>query len=186
MEYRIIEHSFEPVYDEYSRILILGSLPSVKSRENNFYYGHPKNRFWRVLWRIFEENGCNNETGETSRLRDSTLTEMSIDSFSIEEKKKFLHDNHIALWDVIAKCDIMGSSDSSIKNVIANDINLILDSAAIEAIYVNGTKAHELYMKYCYPGTGREAVKLPSTSPANAAWTLERLIASWSIINRAY
>lgn len=173
MEYRTIEHIFEPVYDEYSRILILGSLPSVKSRENNFYYGHPQNRFWRVLWEIY---------GGAELLCD--LNKYPIDSFGIEEKKAFLHEKHIAIWDVIAKCDIVGSSDSSIKNVIPNDIHMILDRAPIENIYVNGGKAYELYMRYCYPCTGREAVKLPSTSPANASWTLERLIASWKVIRK--
>lgn len=162
MEYQTIEHIFDPVYDGNSRILILGSLPSVKSRENNFYYGHPQNRFWRVLTEVF---GDDNEA-----------------ILSIEQKKCFLHENHIALWDVIARCDIAGSSDSSIRNVVPNDINLILDKAPIEAIYVNGGKAYELYMKYCYPACGREAVKLPSTSPANAAWSLDRLIQVWKTI----
>ena len=162
MEYQTIEHIFAPVYDWNSRILILGSLPSVKSRENNFYYGHPQNRFWRVLATVFGED---NEA-----------------ILSIEQKKRFLHENHIALWDVIARCDIAGSSDSSIRNVVPNDINLILDKASIEAIYVNGGKAYELYMKYCYPVCGREAVKLPSTSPANAAWSLDRLIQEWKTI----
>ena len=172
MEYRTIEHTFEPVYDEHSRILILGSLPSVKSRENNFYYGHPKNRFWRVLWTVFA-------AAEPS---EGTDGEYAIDSFDIEEKKEFLLANHIALWDVIYKCDIAGSSDSSIKNVIPNDIGLILRRAPIENIYVNGNKAYELYMKHCYPVTGRDAVKLPSTSPANAAWNLDRLIQVWKTI----
>ena len=173
MEYHTIEHTFEPVYDSGSRILILGSLPSVKSRENNFYYGHPQNRFWRVLWNIFE--GENIDNGNKSYM---------VDLFSIEEKKSFLHANHIALWDVIARCDILGSSDSSIKNVVPNDISVILSSAPIEDIYVNGGKAYELYMRYCYPKTGREAVKLPSTSPANAAWTLDRLIKTWNTIKK--
>ena len=171
MEYRTIEHTFEPIYDEGSRVLILGSLPSVKSRENNFYYGHPQNRFWRVLWEIFE--------GENAAGRNKAYP---VDPFSIEEKKAFLHAHHIALWDVIARCDIAGSSDSSIKNVVPNDIGVILKYAPIENIYVNGGKAYELYMRCCYPLTGREAVKLPSTSPANAAWTLDRLIKTWNTI----
>ena len=172
MEYRTIEHTFEPVYDEHCRILILGSLPSVKSRENNFYYGHPKNRFWRVLWTVFAmENPSAGTDGEHP-----------MDSFTIEEKKEFLLANHIALWDVICKCDIAGSSDSSIKNVIPNDIGLILRSAPIESIYVNGSKAYELYMKHCYPVTGRDTMKLPSTSPANAAWSLDKLVQVWKTI----
>lgn len=175
MEYRTIEHTFEPVYDSGSRILILGSLPSVKSRENNFYYGHPQNRFWRVLWTIF---------GEAESELSKNQNVYPIDTFSIEEKKSFLHANHIALWDVIARCDIAGSSDSSIRNVVPNDIGVILGSAPIENIYVNGGKAYELYIRYCYPHTGREAVKLPSTSPANAAWTLDRLIKTWNTIKK--
>lgn len=203
MEYRTIEHTFEPVYDSESRILILGSLPSVKSRENNFYYGHPQNRFWRVLWEILGESGTEkNEVkefcggnmqgdGSVSEKLGDKVSGMQkgkkvypIDTFSIEEKKEFLHANHIALWDVIARCDIAGSSDSSIKNVVPNDISVILQSAPIENIYVNGGKAHELYMRYCYPLTGREAVKLPSTSPANAAWTLDRLVKTWNNVKK--
>ncbi len=203
MEYRTIEHTFEPVYDSESRILILGSLPSVKSRENNFYYGHPQNRFWRVLWEIFGETSTEknevaqfcNENMEVYGDKAEKFGDIEdglrkgkkvypIDTFSIEEKKKFLHANHIALWDVIAKCDIAGSSDSSIKNVVPNDISVILKSAPIENIYANGGKAHELYMRYCYPLTGREAVKLPSTSPANASWTLDRLIKTWNNVKK--
>lgn len=180
MEYRTIEHTFEPVYDEHSRILILGSLPSVKSRENNFYYGHTKNRFWRVLWTVFDM--VNPPEGTGGEYQYSIERFAIIDSFTIEEKKEFLLANHIALWDVIYKCDIAGSSDSSIKNVIPNDIGLILRRAPIENIYVNGNKAYELYMKHCYPVTGRDAVKLPSTSPANAAWNLDRLIQVWKTI----
>lgn len=177
MEYRTIEHTFEPIYDEGSRVLILGSLPSVKSRENNFYYGHPQNRFWRVLWEIFEGEN------EAKQAEDKIcMRGCPVDAFSIKEKKTFLHAHHIALWDVIARCDIAGSSDSSIKNVVPNDIGAILKCAPIENIYVNGGKAYELYMRCCYPLTGREAVKLPSTSPANAAWTLDRLIKTWNII----
>lgn len=179
MEYRTIEHTFEPIYDEGSRMLILGSLPSVKSRENNFYYGHPQNRFWRVLWEIFEGTDAQ-EHGEDKLY----AKECPVNTFSIEEKKEFLHVHHIALWDVIARCDIAGSSDSSIRNVVPNDIGLILKNAPIENIYVNGGKAYELYMRYCYPPTGREAVKLPSTSPANAAWTLDRLIKTWNTIKK--
>ena len=181
MEYHTIEHTFEPIYDEGSRMLILGSLPSVKSRENNFYYGHPQNRFWRVLWEIFEGTDAQGRGEEKLYAR-----ECPVNTFSIEEKKEFLHAHHIALWDVIARCDIAGSSDSSIKNVVPNDIGVILKNASIENIYVNGGKAYELYMRYCYPLTGREAVKLPSTSPANAAWTLDRLIKTWNTIKNKF
>lgn len=163
MEYETIVHTFDPVYDSDSKILILGSLPSVKSRENNFYYGHPCNRFWRVTAAV---TGC--QIPET-----------------VQEKKRFLLNNHIALWDVIARCDIIGSSDSSIKNVTANDMNIVLCHADIRCIYANGGKAYELYMKYCYPQCKRNIVKLPSTSPANASYSISRLEEAWIIIKEA-
>ena len=155
-----IVHPFEPFFRADSKILIVGSLPSVKSRENGFYYGHPQNRFWKVL---------------------AALTESGTPQ-TIEEKKTFLLQNHIAIWDVIARCDIIGSSDSSIKNVMPNDMRVILEKAPIKRIYANGGKSFELYMKYCYPVCKREIVKLPSTSPANAAFGMERLCAEWGKI----
>ena len=157
-EYEHVRHEFEPIYNANSKILILGTLPSVKSREQNFYYGHPQNRFWKVLARI-----C-----ETEKVPES-----------IEEKKIFLLEHQIAVWDVIAECDIIGSSDSSIKNVVPTDLNIILKNAPIQQIYGNGGKAYTLYQKYSYPKIQREMVKLPSTSPANAAWQIERLTESW-------
>ena len=163
MEYQTLDHIFNPVFDEYCEILILGSFPSVKSRENQFYYGHPQNRFWKVL---------------------AALTESGTPQ-TIEEKKTFLLQNHIAIWDVIARCDIIGSSDSSIKNVMPNDMRVILEKAPIKRIYANGGKSFELYMKYCYPVCKREIVKLPSTSPANAAMSLERLTEAYSVILKA-
>ena len=156
-EYQNIHHTFEPVYDENSRILILGSFPSVKSRENHFYYGHPKNRFWKVLASILEE-----AVPET-----------------IEEKKAMLLNHHIAIWDVIESCTILGSSDTSIKDVVVNDFTEILQNSKIEKIFVNGTKAYELYHKYAEKKTGIKAVRLPSTSPANAAWKLDGLCQTW-------
>lgn len=156
--YQHIRHEFEPIYNNESRILILGTLPSVKSREQQFYYGHPQNRFWKVLGNLC----CVEKIPET-----------------VSEKKEFLLKHHIAVWDVIAECDIIGSSDSSIKNVIPTDITRILKEAPIQGIYANGGKAWELYMKYCYEMTGREIVKLPSTSPANAAFQMERLLKVW-------
>ena len=150
-------HEFPPFYDRESQILILGSFPSVKSRESKFYYGHPQNRFWPLL----------------AQLRG---TERPV---SVDEKKRFLAQQHIALWDVIASCTITGSSDSSIKDVVVNDLSRILDTAPVRQIYVNGRKAEQLYNKYTFPKTGRKAICLPSTSPANAAWSLERLVASW-------
>ena len=157
MEYEHIVHSFEPIFDSASQILILGTLPSVKSRETNFYYGHKQNRFWKLLAGILSE-----KKPET-----------------VEEKKDFLHRNCIAIWDVIQSCDIKGSSDSSIKNVEPTELRKILDASNIKQIYANGSKAGQLYKKYQLPLTGMEAVVLPSTSPANAAWSLERLCEAW-------
>lgn len=161
-EYEHVTHTFEPVFNNDSRILILGSFPSVKSRENNFYYGHPQNRFWKLLARIYEA--------------DVPQT--------IEEKKLFLLEHHIAVWDVIESCTIIGSSDSSIKDVVVNDFSMILKNSRIETIYVNGGKAYELYHRYAEKQTGISAVKLPSTSPANAAWNLDRLCMEWEQIKR--
>lgn len=168
--YEHVTHTFEPVFDEHSRILILGTFPSVKSRENQFYYGHPQNRFWKVLAGVMSKCG-----GESH---------MDLVPKTIEEKKAFLLKYHIAIWDVIAGCDIVGSSDSSIRNVIPNDMNVILTKAPIRQIFANGGKAYELYQRYSFAGTQREIVKLPSTSPANAAFGLDRLVEEWKIIKK--
>ena len=154
------QHPIPPLYDENSKVLILGSFPSVKSREQMFFYGHPQNRFWKVISAVM----C----------ADTPVT--------IEEKSDFLHANHIALWDVIASCDIIGSSDSSIKNVVANDLTEILRNADINQIFVNGKTAEKYYIKYIRDTIGREAVCLPSTSPANAGWSVERLVEAWVIV----
>ena len=156
-EYTHIQRQFGPVDDENSKILILGSFPSVKSREANFYYGHPQNRFWPLLARLLE---C--EVPE-----------------SIEEKKTLLLNNNIALWDTLDSCDIIGSSDSSIRNAKPVDIMQILNSAAIQKIFCNGGTSHTLFVKYLTPVCGVIPVKLPSTSPANAAWSSERLYNEW-------
>ncbi len=158
--YQSLSHTFAPVYDEYSKILILGTFPSVKSREQNFYYGHPQNRFWKIIAAITES-----EVPET-----------------IEEKKKLLLANHIAIWDVIKNCDIIGSSDSSIKNVAANDIAGLLKKTSIKTIVANGATAERLYNTYALSQTGVPIIKMPSTSPANAAWSLERLCGEWEKI----
>ncbi len=150
-------HEIPPVYNENSRILILGSFPSVKSREGRFFYHHPQNRFWKVLAAVCEEE----VPGE------------------IGEKKAFLLEHGIAVWDVIASCEIHGSSDSSIRNVAPNDLTPILSGADIRCIFCNGGTSHKLYEKYLKGQTGREAVKLPSTSPANAARSLEALTELW-------
>jgi len=166
MEYQNLTHYFEPVYDKNSRILILGTFPSVKSRENGFYYGHPQNRFWKVLAAV---------TGE-----DMQDTEAEIRApQTIEEKKRFLLKNRIAIWDVIRSCDICGSSDSSIKNVIPNRLDTILENCDIRMIFANGATAGKLYKKYMEPECGREICVLPSTSPANAAYDLKRLVEIW-------
>lgn len=156
-DYQQITHEFAPVFNNESKILILGTLPSVKSREQQFYYGHPQNRFWKVLAHI---------TGETVPT-------------SIPEKKELLLTHHIAIWDVIKSCEIIGSSDSSIRNVVAADIGFLLENSNIDVIFGNGAKACELYNKYTFAKTNRPIEKLPSTSPANAAWSLEKLSAYW-------
>lgn len=152
-----VTHTFEPVYNENAKILILGSFPSVKSRENQFYYSHPQNRFWKVLAGVLEE-----KVPQT-----------------IEDKKVFLLEHHIAVWDVIESCDIVGSSDSSIRNVVAHDMNFILEKAKIQKIIANGNKAYDLFIKYCKEAGQPELVKLPSTSPANAVYKLDDLIMDW-------
>ena len=158
--YQHIVHTLAPVYDAASRVLILGSLPSAASRAQGFYYGHRQNRFWRVLAAVYGEDIPGN----------------------IGTKKHFLLSHGIALWDVIRECDIVGSSDVSIKNAAANDISAILRAAEIRLICTNGATAHALYDRYILPAVGREALRLPSTSPANAAWSLERLTAAWAVI----
>ncbi|HIU76125.1 MAG TPA: DNA-deoxyinosine glycosylase [Candidatus Pelethocola excrementipullorum] len=153
------DHSIEPVYNQESKILILGSFPSVKSREAGFFYGHPQNRFWKVLSAL-----CGGNLPVTT-----------------EEKEQFLLKHGIAVWDVIASCTIVGSSDSSIKDVVPNDLNRILQTADIRQIFTNGGTADKLYKKYLQSSTGIQPVKLPSTSPANAAWSLDKLVEAWKI-----
>lgn len=157
-------HPIAPVFDKDSKVLILGSFPSVRSREEGFFYGHPQNRFWKVTSQIFGE-------------------ELPV---TIDEKKAFLIRNHIALWDVIGSCEIEGSSDSSIRDVTVNDLSVILDVADIRAIFLNGKKAEQYYLKYLFPVLKRDAVCLPSTSPANAAWNLDKLITVWGAISEVY
>lgn len=156
----LVFHPIPSVYDGNSRILILGSFPSVKSREGCFFYHHPQNRFWKVIAGVLQV--------------PVPLT--------VEEKRQMLLSHGIAVWDVIASCRITGSSDSSIRDVKVNDLSQILQAAPIRAIFVNGGTAAAMYKRYCSESTGREAVKLPSTSPANAAWSLERLLTVWSQI----
>lgn len=154
---KTITHPFPPLYDENSRILILGSFPSVKSREQRFFYGHPQNRFWKVLSAVL---GC-----DTPR--------------DIPEKKELLLSHGIALWDSIARCEIKGSSDASIDQVVPNDLRPIFETAEIRQVFCNGRKSWEMYHRFIEPVNARPAVCLPSTSPANAAWSLERLTQEW-------
>ncbi len=158
----MITHPFGPLYDNNSKILILGSFPSVKSREQMFFYGHPQNRFWKVISAVFGE-----QTPDT-----------------IDDKKQFLLSHNIALWDSIKSCEITGSSDSSIKNAVPNDIGVILKSADIKAVFTNGKTSDKYYNMYIKSAVQRESICLPSTSPANAAWNLERLTDAWSVIKK--
>ena len=157
-----ISHPFGPLFSPESRTLILGSFPSVKSREQNFFYGHPRNRFWKVIAALYGQDAPG----------------------SVAEKRELILSHGLALWDSVSSCVITGSSDASIREVRPNDLRIILDGAPIERIFCNGRKSHEMYEKYILPATGREAFCLPSTSPANAQWSLEKLIGAWSVILR--
>lgn len=160
MEAGLVTHEFDAFFDKDSRVLILGTIPSPKSREQGFYYGHPQNRFWKVLADVLGE-----EFPQT-----------------VEERKGFLKRNHIALWDVLESCEIKGASDVSIRNARPNDMNRILQAADIRAIFATGAKAAQLYKKLCFPECGVEAVRLPSTSPANCGCSYEKLREAYSQI----
>ncbi len=153
-------HPIPPLFNSDSNTLILGSFPSVKSREAMFFYGHPQNRFWKLLAKIFDE-----EIPQT-----------------VEQKKLLALSHNLALWDTIHSCTITGSSDSSVKDVVPNDISMILSQSKVTRIFANGALSYKLYQKHIFPQTGISAVKLPSTSPANAAFSLDRLYESWKII----
>ena len=153
-------HEFPPVFDENSEILILGSFPSVKSRQESFFYANPQNRFWKMMAQLLNE----------STPKDT------------KDKIVMLKKHKIALWDVIESCDIVGSSDSSISNVVPVDISQILSRANIIKVYANGGKAFELYNKYLYPKTKLDITKLPSTSPANAGYSFDKLLSEWKKI----
>jgi len=158
---KLQHHTIEPFYDKHSQILILGSFPSVKSRESGFYYGHPQNRFWRVLAELYNDTMPN----------------------TISEKKAFLRKHKIALWDVIEHCEISGSSDSSIKNAVYNDIGKLISESSVTKIFANGKLAYKLYMTHIFPDIGIKAICLPSTSPANASYSLDKLITNWKVID---
>ena len=156
------KHTLEPFYNNDSKILILGSFPSVKSREIGFYYSHPQNRFWKVLAHTFNEE---------------------IPS-SIKEKKELLKRNKIALFDVCATCDIKASSDASIKNVVPNNLEEIFNNSKIKVIAFDGKTAYNLYQKYFKDKYDVELISLPSTSPANATWDMQRLINEYRVLNK--
>ena len=160
MSVQTVAHPLSPVWNENSRILILGSFPSVRSREAGFYYAHPQNRFWPLLARLFDEP-----------LPQTT-----------EDRRSFALRHGIALWDSIESCTITGSSDASIREAKPNDIARLIRQTGIQRIYCNGQQSYKLYQKYCAGSCGLNAVPLPSTSPANAAWTLDRLAAAWKVI----
>lgn len=159
----MIIHPIKPLYSQNSEILILGSFPSIKSREQMFYYGHPQNRFWRVLAAIFE---------------------LPIPE-TIDEKRELILSHNLALWDVLASCEISGSADSSIKNATANDLSEILNNSKVKKIFVNGKTAEKYYIKYLEPKYKIKAICLPSTSPANATYSLDKLINEWNIIKNS-
>ncbi len=156
----MIQHPFPPLFSAESEILILGSFPSVKSREAMFFYGHPQNRFWPLIAALFEE----------------PLPR------AIEEKKRLILSHRLALWDSIASCDITGSSDASIRHAVPTDLSEILGASRVKRIICNGAQSHRIYCKYQLARTGIEAVKLPSTSPANAACSFEKLLEAWRVI----
>ena len=153
-------HPIPPVFDGHSELLILGSFPSVKSRETGFFYGHPQNRFWRVLVALYDE----------------PLPR------TVAEKTALLLRNRIALWDVIRSCEIDGSSDASIREVVPNDLSVILSAAPVRRIFTNGGTADSLYRRCCERETGIPAVRLPSTSPANARMNFDALLEAWQIL----
>lgn len=159
-EPQTIIHPIPPLYDGDSEILILGSFPSVKSREAMFFYGHPQNRFWKLMALLLDEPVPKN----------------------IEEKRRLALSHHIAMWDTIRSCTITGSSDSSIRDVVPNDLSVILDNSRVGTIFCNGAASFNLYQKYIYAKTGIKAIKLPSTSPANAAYGMDRLLAEWTVV----
>lgn len=162
MEHEHIIHTLEPVFDRRSRVLVLGSMPSPKSRENGFYYGNPQNRFWRAL-----AGALNRET-----------------PLSVPEKREFLLSERIALWDVLFECDICGAADSSIKNPVPNDLSLITGGADIRAVFTTGRRAYELYSRFQREKTGLEAIPLPSPSPANARTGMNELINAFGVIKK--
>lgn len=155
-----VTHEFPALFDRESQVLMLGSIPSPKSREMAFYYGHPQNRFWKVMAAVLGEN-----IPET-----------------IPQKKAMLKKHHIALWDVLDSCTIVGASDTSIEDPIPNNISALVKKSKVTRIFCTGATAYNLYQKFCAKEVGIDAVKLPSTSPANCAVSLEKLVAAYKEI----
>ena len=158
-----VEHAIGPVFDDASRVLVLGTMPSPASRAAGFYYGHPRNRFWPVMARLFDE-----PVPQGAR-----------------DRRAFALRHRIALWDVLASCEIRGASDASIADPVPNDLRLVVGRAPVEAVFTTGATAWNLYRRLCEPEVGMPAVKLPSTSPANASWTLERLVGAYRVVRDA-
>ena len=163
MEYTHVTHNFPPLFAPDSRALILGSIPSPKSREQAFFYGHPQTPFWPALAAVFGDPAPQ----------------------TIEDKRSLALRHHIAMWDTLAACDIRGASDTSIRNPVANDLPWLIAQTQVRAVFCTGATSYKYYKKLCQPQTGIEAVCLPSTSPANAAWSKERLIQAYSVIAQA-
>ncbi|MBR0458925.1 MAG: DNA-deoxyinosine glycosylase [Victivallales bacterium] len=161
MKVQVVEHAFAPVYDEKSRVLILGTMPSPQSVKHGFYYSHPQNRFWPLLATLFQEEvPC-----------------------TCEEKRNLALRHGIALWDVLARCEIAGASDASIRKPVPNDFSCVLRETSIERIFTTGKTAYRLFQALVAPVIGRDAIYLPSTSPANQAlfpWT--KLLEAWQIL----
>ena len=156
-----VSHEFPAVFDRNSRVLLLGSIPSPKSREVGFYYGHPQNRFWKVLAQVLGE----------------TVPE------TIPQKKAMLKKHHVALWDVLESCTIVGASDTSIEDVVPNKIGELVKRSKVSRIFCTGATAHKLYQKYCAKDVGIDAERLPSTSPANCAVSLEKLVEAYRVVS---
>ncbi len=158
--HELVIHNIDPVFDERSRVLLLGTMPSPKSREVGFYYGHPQNRFWRVFAELFDE----------------------VPAQSISEKCEMLLNHRIALWDVLASCEIEGASDASIRNARPNDLSRIFQTADIKAVFATGTRAAKLYRQLCEPAIGMPCVTLPSTSAANARMSFDELVKAYRVV----
>lgn len=159
-----VTHPLNPIYDKNSKVLILGSIPSIKSRELGFYYGHPNNRFWKILERVYNEEIPTDKKGKIS----------------------FLKSHHIALFDVLKSCEINSSSDSSIKNPVPNDLKKIMEETNIKTVFTTGRKAYQLYQQYCYKMTNIKAIYLPSTSPANCKKGIEQELEKAYMIIKDY